>query len=182
MSAPQWASLASVIALVALGLVLVVWLIRSKRQDRRRARAIAQLAAKYRRTQPKTTWPDEPVTVAELVERNLAEGRAVRLNWEEDEPSTPDTSDWPAAVLPRVPRHDPYGQCLVDAVARDKFLRPVELAEHDTYAWCPSTASCRRPTAGKEVLSGVSIASDCVTPHSQEAGNRGAAAVLDRHH
>lgn len=108
MSAAQWVSLTSVAVLVGLSLGGLVWFIRSKRQARRRAQALAQLARNYRTTQPKTTGPDEPVTVAELVARQLAEGRAVRLNWEEGQDRGSDEKEWPTGVLPRIPPDDDH--------------------------------------------------------------------------
>lgn len=95
----SWVFVAAAVVLGGLGLALVIWLVRSHLRERRKARYLAQLSAQYRRARPalrasEAQEPDpEPqtprpmVTVAELVARVEAEGLAVRLNWEQDEPA-----------------------------------------------------------------------------------------------
>jgi hypothetical protein len=118
MTGPAWVSVGLLGVLAVMMAGAITWLVRSKLKDRRRARAVAALARKFSKTRPvepesrhhqersDDTEPIELVTVSDLIARNLAEGRAVRLNWEEDEPGAADMSDWPTGVLPRVPRHD----------------------------------------------------------------------------
>lgn len=118
MTEPAWVSVGSLGLLAVMMTGAIAWLVRSKLKGRRRARAVAALARKYSKTRP--VEPEsrhdqeggddadtiELVTVSDLIARNLAEGRAVRLNWEGSEPGSADTGDWPTGVLPRVPRHD----------------------------------------------------------------------------
>ena len=92
----------------ALVIGLVAWLIRSKQRERRRARAAAQMAARYRRWPPQARRPDpapkEPVTVEDLIARIRAEGRPVRLNWDDEEQARSSDEEWPTGLLPRLPR------------------------------------------------------------------------------
>jgi hypothetical protein len=85
-----------------LGLTGLVWLLRGELRERRQARAVARLARTYRDHPPS----DEPVSVAELIARTLAEGQPVRLNWDEGQDTTPDKDEWPTGVLPRVEDED----------------------------------------------------------------------------
>lgn len=89
---PWWlgASLAAVVGVLGAG--LVVWWIRTRLRERRKARYFAQLTAQYRK-EPKAlpvaeTPPTQEhelrrmVTVEELVARLEGEGLATRLNWD----------------------------------------------------------------------------------------------------
>jgi type II secretory pathway pseudopilin PulG len=79
---------------LTVGAVALGW-VRSVRRDRRRARYLATLKARYeppRRTQP----AGEPVTVQQLVARVQREGLPVRPNWAHE------GDDLPTVLLPRV--------------------------------------------------------------------------------
>ena len=99
----------AIVLVGGLGVVIVVWLVRSELRERRRRLAVAKFLKQYRKERPallgSPAKPPEPesrkVTVDELVARVEAEGLAVRLRWDEQDEG-PDDDDWPTAVLPRV--------------------------------------------------------------------------------
>jgi len=107
-----WSAIVAIAIVGGLGVVLVGWLVRSELQERRRAKLLAQLSERYRKARPALpATASEPspqvqlptsrkVTVDELVARLEAEGRSVRLNWEEK--ASGKAEDWPTAVMPRV--------------------------------------------------------------------------------
>jgi len=100
-----WVSLAALSVIVGLGVILVVWLVRSELRERRRRRAVRRFLDQYRKepsTLPVRESLVQKVTVDELIGRTKAEGLAVRLGWEEDEHGCgQDEDDWPTGVLPR---------------------------------------------------------------------------------
>jgi len=103
---PMWLCLVALGVMAGLGMAGLTLLIRTGWRRRRRARTAAKIAAAYRRHKTASNEPGQPVTVDELIARNLAEGRAVRLNWED--PHAGQGDDWPTGVLPKVePQVDP---------------------------------------------------------------------------
>ena len=86
-----WLPGAAVVVVGNLGVMLVVWLVRSELRERRKARYFAQLSAQYRKGRPAlpASEPKQPeplnrkVTVEELVARVEAEGLSVRLRWDD---------------------------------------------------------------------------------------------------
>ena len=111
MQLSSWLSFAVFSVIAGLSVALVVWQVRSRLRKRRRARFLAELSTKYRQHRAalaasKPPIPGPPackVMVYELVARIEAEGRAVRLNWDEqddDEGFGSDEDEWPTVVLP----------------------------------------------------------------------------------
>jgi hypothetical protein len=84
MSTPLWVALLALGTIGGLGLALVVWLVHIELRERRRARFLAQLAARYRRELPAaaTDASSRKVTVDDLIARIRSEGRPVRLDWD----------------------------------------------------------------------------------------------------
>lgn len=60
-----WTFFAGVTVIACLGVTAVVWVVRSRLRERRRARFVAQLSAHYREARPGKT-PPWKVTVDEL--------------------------------------------------------------------------------------------------------------------
>ena len=110
---PIWLSILSLCALGLMIVVLIAWLWRSELKARRQAHMAALLATRYRqerRGKVESKSQECGVTVAELIARNLAQGLAVRLNWEDEsderahgQPTT-EADEWPTGVLPRLER------------------------------------------------------------------------------
>ena len=71
----------------------IVWLVRHWLRQRRKAQVAAELAAMFRKEPPDET---KSVSVDELVSRIAAEGRPVRLNWQEES-----KDEWPTAIMPK---------------------------------------------------------------------------------
>jgi len=71
-----------------LGVLLVIWMVRSELRERRKARYLRQLSAQYRK-QPRAFPAEEPpqqkITVEELVARIESEGLLVRLRWNDED-------------------------------------------------------------------------------------------------
>lgn len=115
-----WWLAAAVVVVGGLVVGLVVWSVRSRLRERRKARYFAQLSAQYRK-EPKALpvaesppaqehEPRRMVTVEELVAKLESEGLPTRLNWNGDDDMAggagrrPDEDEWPTGVLPhRVP-------------------------------------------------------------------------------
>ncbi|MGH8574762.1 MAG: hypothetical protein ACREX8_19670 [Gammaproteobacteria bacterium] len=80
----------AVVALVLLGLLLIAVLIRMdcrEHRARRKARAVHEVAAAYRKYRAQDADRATGLTVSELVQRIEAEGLPTRLQWEGDEES-----------------------------------------------------------------------------------------------
>ncbi|MBC6451640.1 hypothetical protein [Actinokineospora xionganensis] len=107
---PMWVATAAYLPVVLLLAAFVDWLGRDSYREKQRDQIAVRFAVKHARPENRhdldDTFGRQPVSVAELLEDAVREGRGVRLHWTEADTdphglvATPPDDDWPTVVLP----------------------------------------------------------------------------------